>query len=146
VSLINAVGGNVIRGLRARRRALIACMIEYDDCDTDLDVLSIVERLVNPRFAPGRLPPLKDWGIMSPRNAIWRPGPFGLGGRRRRGRPQRALPGVRVPNAMTIFASGGGQPIESRSEPEGSCGAIAPTQRGCGRMASEGAYLKQLRV
>jgi len=52
---------------------------------------------------------------MSLLNAIWELGP--LRWRSRRVRSQRALLGVRVPNAMTMFASGRGQPIENEAAP-----------------------------
>jgi hypothetical protein len=40
------------------------------------------------------------------------------------GRPQRAVLGVRVPNATMMFVPGRGQPIEGGPEPECLCEAI----------------------
>ncbi len=48
-NLINPAGGNAVHGPELEGVSLIACMIEYDDCDTDLDVLSTVRDFAQSR-------------------------------------------------------------------------------------------------
>ena len=70
-------------------------------------VLSTVERLVNPRFTPRACHHLSAPLLI----AIWEARTLAL--EEPAGRSQTALLGVRVPNAMSMFASGRRQPIEN---------------------------------
>jgi hypothetical protein len=87
-NLVNPGGGNAVHGPELEGVSLIACMIEYDDCDTDLEVLSTVRD-----FAHSRRPGACHC-LVAPEGAVGAPAEN------------------QAPKAMAISASGRGQATE----------------------------------